>query len=80
MANITRFDKWCKNAVEWEIWFGRGEQTRIKHYRALQQQNKQLARQFIQLQRQLAEQSYRKSSSASNDQWRTLRMMILKMY
>ena len=67
VANSTRFDKWCKNAVEWEIWFGRDEQTKLQDYRMLKLQNKELARQVIQLQRQLAEQSNGKSPNASND-------------
>ena len=66
VANSTRFDKWCRNAVEWEIWFGRDEQTKLNDYRVLKEQNKQLARQVIELQRQLLEKNNGNSSSDGN--------------
>ena len=57
IANSTRFDVWCRDSVQWEIWFGRDEQIKLKDYRALKQQNKILNEEIASLKRQLVARS-----------------------
>ena len=54
----SRFGDWCKftEGVGWEIWFGRDEQTKLSDYRMMQQENIQLKKKILQLQKALSNQ------------------------
>ena len=59
IINGVRFDEWRKNTpgVGWELWFGRDEQSKLKDYRMMKEENVKLQREIEKLRKLLKNQS-----------------------
>ena len=57
VINGERFDEWCKFTadVHWEIWSGRDEQSKLKDYRKMKEENAKLLEEIARLKQQIGQ-------------------------